>query len=127
MFNCRGAVKASPDQDGMQTDVRSSAVYKKLSHIFEPAQVAFEHPDGTVCPYLVLLRAIAGGWPGGKGTVPMPTEIIEILDQIGAVEGDDLSNVVQLALDRLQGVVSGRLVPDWMKIGVGADGQLKQL
>jgi hypothetical protein len=114
----KGSVKTHPSiVDGSRQDFRDTLHYKMLSKIFEPAEVSLQNPDGAICPYLVLIHALANGWPGSEGAGVASNELINVLNQIGPVEGNQLPDILKAALDRLQGYISGRFVPDWLELG----------
>jgi hypothetical protein len=122
----KGAVKTHPSiADAVRVDFRDTIHYKMSAKILEPAQVALENPNGVVCPYLVLLRGMADGWPSSKCPSVTSEEFVNVLKQIGAVEGDHLSKIIEAALDRLQGCISGGFVPDWLEFRVKDDNLVK--
>lgn len=111
----KGSFRSIPDPAGNMVDYRSTPYYRKLSRILELPEVAFQDPGGVRCPYLVLLRALAEGWPGGECSAETGLQLVDVLQHIGAAETDSLAKIAQLALDRLQGQITGGLVPDWME------------
>jgi hypothetical protein len=108
----RGSITQLHDK---RTDVRDTPLYKISSTIFAPAQLALEDSQGAVCPHIMLLRAIASGWPSSKSTSVMGFEVVNILREAGVVESDNLPEMVQAVMERLQGCISGRFIPDWME------------
>ena len=108
----RGSITELHDK---KTDVRDTPLYKISSGILAPAQLAFQDSQGVVCPHIMLLRAIASGWPSCKRTSVMSFEVVNILREAGVVESDNLPEMVQAVVERLHGCVSGRFIPDWME------------
>jgi hypothetical protein len=114
-YQRKNVVRFFPDQHGKVVDYRTTPYYQHLSRVLESAEIAFQYPNGVVCPYLVLLRAVAEGWPGGECSNETRLQLVDVLKHIGAVEGDPLPKIAQLALDRLQGHIAGGFVSDWME------------
>lgn len=94
-------------------DVRTGPNYLRASIIVQAGQMAAQHPEGQLCPYKVLLRAIALGWPESEAALESVPELVDVLEQIAPVHGDDLAEIIEAALDRLQGQVSSFFIPDW--------------
>ena len=94
-------------------DVRTGADYIKASFLAHLGKITSQGAEGAICPYLVLLWAIAAGFTGGEHPEQAPLELVDVLEQIGAVEGDALPQIVQKALYRLKGQLSGIFIPDW--------------
>ena len=102
---------------GTGKDVRDSPVYLKSLKILKPLESSLEDSEGTVCPYLVLLRGITASCSSGKSTCEVSREVVEILSHVtvGAIAGNEDIQLTDSTLDRLQGRISGRLVPNWME------------
>ena len=98
-------------------DVRDSETYMRSLAILQAAEPAFEASDGGVCPYLVLLRGEVAGFPGGQCPCKVSGEVIARLNHVGilSVDIDKGLELTDALLDRLQGRISGRLIPNWNK------------